>query len=130
MRAFLHLNLAAPDQFASYQQPEVQLVKNHFPEVAVLDLDAASDEMLLHYARRLLLETEQIVVCIRADEQASFQLFATLLETMLQAQYQLLVLFFGENQRVQRILEARPQLNVEQVNSDADLLEKLKVFYS
>ena len=131
MGAFLYLNLNDPDHFSGYQQPEVQLVKTHFPGVAVLDLDAASDDMLMHYAKRLLLETEQVVVCIKTAEKSAPQLLMTMLETVLQSQQQqqLLVILQGDNARIQRILEARPQLKTERVHSVEDLLQKLKTFY-
>ncbi len=130
MRAFLFLNLEVSEHPVSYAQPEVQLVKKHFRDVAILDMDAASDEMLLHYARRMLQEADQSVVCVKANDPASFRSMISILEETPQAKGSLLFLLIGENQRLQRIMAARPTLKFEEVKSDVDLLQKLSAFYS
>lgn len=130
MLAFLYLNLTVSEQPVSYQQAEVQLVKAYFPDVALLDMDADSDEMLLHYAKRMIQEADQLVVCLKAEEGASLQLLTTVLEAMQQAKGQHVILLRGENQRLHRILQARPQLNFRKVSPEAELLEGLNTFYS
>ena len=130
MRAFLFLNLEVTDHLERYLQPEMQLVKSAFPDVALLDLDAGSDALLLHYAKRMLHEADQSIICIKANENAALQTIMAILEDIPQVKGQLLFLLIGENQRFQRILAARSQLNFKQVNSDAALLEVLSAFYT
>lgn len=129
MQAFLYLDLTVAEQPVSYQQAELKLVKTRFPHIALLDLDAASDEMLVHYAKRMMQESEQLAVCIIADKNASFRNLTTLLEDLLQADRRQLILLRGESQRLQRILEARPQLRFKQIGTGAELLNELEQFY-
>lgn len=129
MRTFLYLNLAASARFVNYEQPDLKLVRANFPAVAVLDIDSASDEMLLHYAKRMMLEARQTVLCIKAGEDAAFQNLLPLLEGLLEAEGQKLVLLRGNNPRLQRILQARPQLPAMQVETEAKLLKELRIYF-
>lgn len=129
MRAFLYLNLTEEGQLTSYRQPDMELVKTLFPDVALLDLDAASDEVLVHYAKRMMQEATQIAVCIKVEEQASFRSLMALLEDLLQAKGEQLILLRGENARLQRILEARPQLHFKQVKTATELITELALFF-
>ncbi|WP_347157325.1 hypothetical protein [Pontibacter chitinilyticus] len=121
MPVFLLLDLA-PAPFA-YQQPLVAAVQQACPAVAVLDIDAGSNELLLHYALKLLREASKAVVLVKAIGQAQgFGNVMPLLEELLQEQEGRLVLLLGEHHRLQRMLQARPQLKYKQVKDEAEAL--------
>ncbi|WP_194350036.1 hypothetical protein [Pontibacter beigongshangensis] len=129
MKAFLYLNLLTSAQ-TTYEQPVLLWAKKHLPEVAVLDLDANSDEMLQHYALRLLREAQQIAVCIRSEaEAAEFQKLMPLVEELLQPKPGRLLLLYGGNARLLRMLQARPQLKFRVVEEEAQLQEVLQSFF-
>jgi biopolymer transport protein ExbD len=130
MQAFLLLDLTSEDKPASYQQADVNLVKVNFPNVALLDLDATSDELLVHYAKRMMQEAAQLVVCIKADENTSFRSLTPLLESLLQENEQQLVLLRGESHRLQRMIEARPYVKFKKVDSTSDVIAELEQFYT
>lgn len=130
MRTFLLLDLIPTEMPASYQQAEVNLVKTNFPAIALLDLDATSDELLVHYAKRVIREATQLVVCIKADENTLFRNLTPLLEDLLQGKDQQLILLRGKSNRLQRIIEARPHVRFKKVDTDAEVILEMKQFYT
>jgi biopolymer transport protein ExbD len=130
MQAFLLLDLTSAGKPVSYQQADVNLVKVNFPNVALLDLDATSDELLVHYAKRMMQEAAQLVVCIKADENTSFRNLTPLLESLLQGNEQQFVLLRGESHRLQRMIEARPYVKYKKVDSTSDVIAELEQFYT
>ncbi|TXK22050.1 hypothetical protein FVR03_23100 [Pontibacter qinzhouensis] len=126
MKALLYLNLL-PTAITTYGQPVLVWAKKNFPEVATLDLDANSDDMLQHYALRLLQEAEQVAVCIRSEADATdFRKLMPLVEELLQPNAGRLLLLSGNNARLLRMLQARPQLTYKVVEADAQLQEALQ----
>ncbi|GAB3823485.1 hypothetical protein [Pontibacter rugosus] len=125
MQVFLYINLV---EETAYQQPVVVQVRQAFPALGILDMDARSDELLQHYALRLLQEAEQAVVCIKADD-ATGQLnnLMPLLEELFQERLQRLVLLQGQHPRLQRIFAARPQVLFKVVEEE-QVVEELKDF--
>ncbi|GHA66763.1 hypothetical protein [Pontibacter akesuensis] len=126
MQAFLYLNLTTEK---AYAQPLVDQVRQTFPELAILDLDAQSDELLQHYALRLLRESERAVVSIKADETTVDLTGAMpLLEELFQGGTQRLVLLLGQHARLQRIFAARPHV-VFQVVEEGEVVEEVKGYF-
>lgn len=125
MQAFLYLDLTASP---SFQQPAVAAVKKALPDVSVLDVDTRSDEMLQHYALRMLREATRAVVCLKADENtANFGSIMPLLEELLQGQEQRLVLLLGQHPRLRRMFQARPHVLFQEV-AEEELVGKVRVF--
>nr|WP_242922217.1 hypothetical protein [Pontibacter liquoris] len=128
MRAFLLLDLSAG---AAYGQPLVAQVKQAWPEVATLDLDAGSTELLLHYALRLLHEAGKTVVLVKAAATANeFGKAMPLIEELLVPQEGRLLLLLGPHPRLQRMLQARPQVLYKQVETEADALAEISSFFT
>jgi len=125
MEAFLYLNLTAA---AAYRKALPEQVRQQLPAVAVLDIDATSCELVLHYALRLLRESERAVVYIQAD--AALTGFGTtmpLLEELFQGVENRLVLLAGDHPRLLRMLQARPQVLLRQV-TEGEGLDEVKQF--
>ena len=125
MQAFLYLDLTAA---AAYRKPLPEQVQQELPTVAVLDIDAQSSELVLHYALRLLRDSEKAVVYIKADATAAnFGTAMPLLEELFQAGENRLILLAGEHPRLLRMFQARPQVQFKQVNEE-EALEEVKQF--
>lgn len=125
MQAFLCLDLTAT---ATYRKALLEQVQQELPAVAILDVDASSGELLLHYALRLLRESEKAVVYIKADATAaSFGTVMPLLEELFQSQGNRLVLLAGDYPRLLRMLQARPQVQFRQVEEE-DALAEARLF--
>ncbi|WP_239022819.1 hypothetical protein [Pontibacter mangrovi] len=108
MQAFLYLDLT---QSTAFHQPVAEQVRQRFPQVTVLDLDARSDELLQHYALRLLRESHRAVVCIKADGEATeLASIMPLLEELFEEEKRRLVILTGLQPRLQRIFAARPHV--------------------
>ncbi|PRY09856.1 hypothetical protein CLV24_11761 [Pontibacter ummariensis] len=123
MQAFLLIQLSAS---ATYEQPLLAELKQLLPDLAVLDIDGRSDELLQHYALRLLREADRAVVCIKADEAAAGLInVMPLLEELLQSSQNRLVLLLGQYPRLLRIFESRPQLQYKQV-AEQDVLSEVR----
>lgn len=117
MQAFLYYDLAVSTAF---HQPVVEQVRQSMPAVSVLDLDAASDKLLLHYALRLLRESERAVVSIKSDENtADLSGLMPLLEELFEEGKQRLILLQGQHHpRLQRIFAARPHVAFKVVREE------------
>jgi hypothetical protein len=125
MHAFIYLDLTAS---ATYIKPLLGQVKQQLPEVAVLDIDAESDELLRHYALRLLRESDKAVIYIQADAAATgFGNIMALLEELFQEQAGRLLLLQGDHPRLLRMFRARPQVQFKQVKEE-DALGEVKLF--
>ena len=125
MQAFLYIEITAA---TTYRKPLPEQVKQELPEVAVLDIDAQSDDLLQHYALRLLHESDKAVVCIKADA-ATNELGKAmpLLEELFQEKAGRLILLLGEHPRLQRMFRARPLVQFKQVE-EQDALKEVKQF--
>lgn len=125
MQAFLYIEIIST---STYSKPLPEAVKQQFPEVAVLDIDAQSDELLQHYALRLLRESDRAVVCIKADATVTdLGKVMALLEELFQEKENRLVLLLSEHPRLQRMFQARPQVQFKQVEEE-NVLEEVKRF--
>lgn len=123
MQAFLFLDMTASE---AYSKPLLGQVKQQLPEVAVLDIDAQSDELLRHYALRLLRESDKAVIYIQAGATEPGSIMV-LLEELFQERPGRLVLLHGDHPRLLRMFQARPQVLFRQVE-DQRALEEIKQF--
>lgn len=123
MDAFLYVQLTAPAALPAYGQPLVNWVKATKTAVTALDIDLQSDELMQHYALRLLRESTKSIVCLKAEEGVPLEKLMPLLEELLQPDPNRLVLLLGEHQRLQRIFEARPLVKFK-VAGEEDVLKK------
>ena len=125
MQAFLYINLTAT---TPYHQPVPEQVKKALPQIAVLDVDAASGELVQHYALRLLRDAAKAVVCIKADESvADISALMPFLEELFQEHPQRHVLLQGQHDRLQRMFAARPAVSFKVVGEE-EVLEEVEQF--
>lgn len=117
MQALLWMDLSDEPNFG---QPVLAWARQHFPNLAVFDLDTRSEEMLQHYAVRLLQETPGTIVCLKAGEGNLNQLMP-LLEELLQPQPQRHLLLLGHHPRLSRMLHARPTIRHSAVADEEEL---------
>lgn len=126
MQAFLYFDLT---DSGAYQKPVAAQVRQAFPDIAVLDLDTTSDDLLQHYARRMLREATQSIICIKADESTKdLGSLMPLLEEIFREGRQRLVLLEGEHTRLRRMFDARPSI-IYSVVSEQEVVGKTKEFF-
>ncbi|HEY4651963.1 MAG TPA: hypothetical protein VIG72_11150 [Pontibacter sp.] len=129
MKSLLYLRLLTDGQTIAYGNPVLEQVKKDFPEVAVLDADSQSGELVLHYAQKLLQEPGQTIVCFdSAAADAGFGSLLPLIELLLEGQPEQRILFRNTHHRLLRMVQARPELHAELVQHDAELLQKIKLY--
>ena len=121
MQAFLLIDLS---EQATYEQPVLAWVREQFPGIPTFDLDVRSDEILQQYALRLLQETAETVICVKAGTGNLNQLLP-LLEELLQPDPQRHLLLLGEQPRLQRMLQARPAVRYSLLTTEAELQDFL-----
>ncbi|MER2998021.1 hypothetical protein [Pontibacter populi] len=123
MKALLYLRLLADDQTIVYGNPVLEGLKKQLPDVAVLDVDSRSGELVLHYAKQLLQGSEQVIVCIdSASADAGFGSVFPLIELVLEGQKEQLIVFRNDHGRLQRMVQARSELKMKVVQDDIDLM--------
>jgi hypothetical protein len=131
MKALLYIRLLTDDQTIVYQNPLLEQVKKQFPDVAVLDIDSQSGELVLHYAKKLLQDATQVLVCLdSANADAGFGSIFSLLELLLEGQKDQLILFRNTHNRLLRMVQARPELQMKVVQDDVEFLQEVQRFYS
>jgi hypothetical protein len=131
MKALLYLRLLAEDQAIAYGNPLLELMKKELSDVAVLDVDSQSGELVLHYAKQLLQNSEQLIVCVdSAAADAGFGSVFPLLELVLEGRKEQLIVFRTEHTRLQRMIQARPELQMKVVQDDAAWLQEVHQFYT
>ncbi|MHC2991471.1 hypothetical protein OB13_07685 [Pontibacter sp. HJ8] len=121
MQAFLLIDLSGE---AVFEQPILAWLRQHRQGIATFDLDTQSDDMLQQYAVRLLQETAETVVCVKAGA-GDLNRLMPLLEELLQPNPDRLLLLLGEQPRLLRILQARPSLRYQVVADEEELKEVL-----
>ncbi|NEM96647.1 hypothetical protein [Pontibacter burrus] len=131
MKALLYIRLLSKGETIAYSNPVLDQVKQQLPDVAVLDLDSRSDQLVLHYARQLLKEASQTIVCIDSTTpDAGFGSIFSLLEPMLESEKKQLILFRNSHHRLQRMVQARQELQLKMMQDDVELLQVVGQFYS
>ncbi|MEJ8757784.1 hypothetical protein WG947_12290 [Pontibacter sp. H259] len=129
MIAFLYIHLLSDDQTVAYGTPLLDQVKKQFPDMAVLDVDSQSGELVLHYARQMLQEASKVIVCINSTTpDAGFGSIFPLLELLLANPNEQLILFRNEHIRLQRLVQARPELKAEIVQTEEEVLDQVRRF--
>jgi hypothetical protein len=97
----------------------------------VLDVDSQSGELVLHYAKQLIQTSERLIVCIdSAATDAGFGSVFPLLEVVLEGRKEQLIVFRTEHTRLERMIQARPELQMKVVQDDAALLQEVHQFYT
>jgi hypothetical protein len=131
MKALLYLRLLTEDQTIAYGNPLLEQIKSQFPDLAVLDVDSQSGELVLHYAKQLLQTSERLIVCIDSSAaDAGFGSVFTLLELVLEGRKEQLIVFRNVHSRLLRIVQARPELQMKAIQDDAALLQEVHQFYT
>ncbi|MBB6609915.1 hypothetical protein H7F15_02595 [Pontibacter sp. Tf4] len=131
MKAFLYIRLLSDGETIVYGNPVLDQVKKLSPDVALLDLDSRSEQLVLHYAKQLLHEATQTIVCIDSTTpDAGFGNVFPLLEQVLESENNQLILFRNSHHRLQRMVQARPELKAIVVQDNAALLQAVEQFYS
>lgn len=126
MKSFLLVELALQP---TYEQPLLAWVRHTFPEVLTFDVDVQSSEQLQQYALRFLREASEAVVCIKAGEGALHQLMP-LLEEVLHSGPDRLILLFGQQPRLQRMLAARSTLKYTLVEDEEAFKEAVQLYFA
>ena len=125
MQAFLYLDLTAA---ATYRKPLPEQVQQQLPAVAVLDIDAQTSELVLHYALRLIRESEKAVVYISTNATAAnFGTAMPLLEELFESRENRLILLEGDHPRLLRMFQARLQVQFKQVKEE-EAMEEVRLF--
>lgn len=117
MQAFLLINLAETTTFG---QPILTWVRQRFPGISTFDVDVNSDAVLQQYAVRLLQETADTVVCVKAGDGEMNRLMP-LLEELFKPQPQRMLFIVGKQTRLVRMLQARPGIAFEVVADEEAL---------
>jgi hypothetical protein len=94
----------------SYQQPVVAWVKEHFPLVVTLDVDAASAPGLLGYAQKLLHEARFCALFLKTGSKQPLGPATGLVEGMLRKGGAGAICQEGEQPQVASIFRARPAI--------------------
>lgn len=127
MQAFIYVALTPS---ATYSLPLLDQVKAALPNLAILDLDAKSEELVQHYALKLLTEAEQAIVCIKADESINdLTGIMPLLEELFLEKPNRLVLLQGPHARLQRMFGARESITYKVV-AEEEVVQVAQAFFS
>lgn len=129
MQVFIQVYLGLKEHYA-FAQPVLQSIKKELPAVVALDIDAASDQMLVTQACRLVQEAEQAVVYFKvAEPNASLGAAFRLVEEVIRKNEPALILIEGTHLRLAGIIKSRPYLLLTEVMDSNLIPNQISTFY-
>ena len=130
MQALVLVTLAERSKF-TFAQPLLAWLKKELPALQLVDIDNFSDSILVAGACRLVQEADQRALYFKVEpENIPLGASLKLLETVLQPGKPTLLLLEGKHRQLAAICSARPHLKLIQSENEANLREKLLVFFS
>lgn len=124
MQAFLYIDLSGA---TTYENSLLLWIRRSFPGVTTFDVDARSDATLQQHAVKLLQEMPESIVCVKGGE-ADLGNIMVLLEELFQPQPLRLIFLLGDQPRLLRMLQARPQVRYSVVADEGALIQYLELF--
>ena len=130
MQAFIQVSLSS-NAFYSFQQPIIQWLNQKAPEIATLDIDAASDEMLVNHAGGLMQEAELYAVYFKVIEpNANLGKAFRVVEEIIRDNKPGFIIVAGTHTRLTNIIEARPQLTLMSLQNEIDIQQQLTNYFN
>jgi hypothetical protein len=130
MQVFLQVSLSLPG-FYPFGQPVLQALKAQHPAVVTLDIDSASDEMLVSQACRLVQEAAQVAVYFQVVEpNAELGGAFRVVTEIIQENKAALILLEGTHTRIASIVNARPNLVLVPVSDSSLIPNRVAVFFN
>jgi hypothetical protein len=130
MKTFIQVDVENTAAF-SYNRPLLQWLKAQAPEIAVLDIDSYSDEMLISQAGRLLREAIFYAVYFKvAETNAQLGSAFKLVEEIIREDKPGLILIEGDHARLTAIVQARPHLQLKTVTSPEEVKRHLAEYFT
>ncbi|GEO02574.1 hypothetical protein AAE02nite_02380 [Adhaeribacter aerolatus] len=130
MQTFIQVNIENTTSF-SFQRPLLSWLKARNPEMAVLDLDSFSDEMLVKQAGRLIQEAVKYAVYFKvAEPDAKLGAAFKLLEEIIGEDKPGLILLEGTHARLTAILQSRPHLQFNTVPNPEEVKQHLDHYFN
>ncbi len=129
MFVFIYAELQ-PEPTYVYQKPILAKIKNCFPKVDCLDVDAYSEEFLMSQACQVAEQAESCVVYFNSPESDnSLGASVRLAEVLIRRQQKSQVILQGENQRLERLFTNRDYLTFFKNPEEELLFQNLEDFY-
>jgi hypothetical protein len=129
MKTFIQVNVENTAAF-SYHRPLLPWLRAQVPEIAVLDIDSDSDEMLVLQAGRLLQEATFYAVYFKvAEPNARLGSAFKLVEEIIREDKPGLILIEGGHNRLTAIMQARPHLLLKTVTSQEEIKLHLAEYF-
>jgi len=130
MQAFIQVNIENSPSF-SFQRPLLSWLKAQNAEIAVLDVDSLSDEMLTTQAGRLMQEAAKYAIYFKvAEPNANLGAAFKLVEEIIKEEKPGLIIIEGTHARLTAIVQSRPHLQYTPVNSPEEVKLHLKEYFT
>lgn len=129
-KTFILVTLA-DRQTLTFGHPILTWVKENFPKVQILDVDAHSDDYLVSQACALVKESTLAVICFNVKTpHSSLGASIKLLEAILQTSEKGYVFLNGDHNQLNNILADRVQVSFQKVETPNALEEEIKKVFS
>ncbi|KAA5549190.1 hypothetical protein [Adhaeribacter rhizoryzae] len=130
MEAFIQVNIENTASF-SFQRPLLSWLKAQNPEIAVLDVDSLSDEMLITQASRLIQEAAKYAIYFKvAEPNGNLGAAFKLVEEIIREDKPGLILIEGTHTRLTAIVQSRFYLQYIPVNNPEEIKPHLKEYFN
>lgn len=131
MPAFLLVHLRSGNS-SIYEYPIITWIKEQYPEITVLDVDNSSDDLLISYACRLIVEEDRVIIYfIAKNPDAPVGAALRIIEAIISTEKATIqVLSEGQHNRLAAILTSRPHIPFLTAEAINQLKIEINTFYN
>jgi hypothetical protein len=120
MQAAIYLQILDDTGSYTYEKPVLNRLKQYFPQLLIYDFDTRSDSLVAGYAVDLLEKSDKTLIIIDASNGPASGL-VIFLEKIIACKDTCMVLLYGRNNLVERMLYILDEDKIRQADTDTQL---------
>jgi hypothetical protein len=120
MQAAIYLQILDDTGSYAYEKPILNEIKQSFPQLLIYDFDTRSDSLVVGCAVDLLEKSDKALVIIEASDGSASGL-VIFLEKIIACKDKCMVLLYGRNNLVERMLHLLDEDSMRQMDTDTQL---------
>lgn len=122
---FLYIQVRNNRNNITYYNESIDFIKKTKPSVIVYDIDNHSDNLALHYANKLVKESEKVFVLLDVEEDSSLKQMMALLNNLLDKSDSLKLAIKGNNKQLEKVISILDYQKIKENTHEIDILETI-----
>ena len=112
MNLFLYIQITNYPEEIKFQNPIISFLKEQEKDLIIYDFDNHSDSFIINYARKLMADSEKIILYIETMPNSNFKNLMPLLTNSLDNPDQLQFILKGNNPKLEKFLSILPYTKI------------------